>query len=91
MSVFAFASELAATRWFDIDLSVLEQNRGAVPPFPLDLPPQPWRDWMSDTASSTGAPIDHVAQAVLARLAGLCGAGVTVRITRSGASRWCCG
>jgi hypothetical protein len=81
MSVFALDSELAATRWSDIDLSVLEENRGAVPPFPLDLLPQPWRDWVSDTASSTGAPVDYVAQAVLAGLAGPCGAGVTVRIT----------
>jgi hypothetical protein len=33
------------------------------------------------TASSAGAPADYVAQAVLAALASLCGAGVTVRIT----------
>jgi Protein of unknown function (DUF3987) len=69
----------------DADLSILEEKRAAVPPFPLDLLPQPWRDWTSDTASSTAAPVDYVAQTVLAALAGLCGAGVVVRITPA----WC--
>jgi Protein of unknown function (DUF3987) len=65
----------------ELDISILEDKRGAVPPFPLDLLPQPWRDWVSDTASSAGAPADYVVQAVLAALAGLCGAGAAVRIT----------
>jgi len=83
MSVFALDPELASPTagWPEIDLSVLEEKRGAVPPFPLDLVPQPWRDWVNDTASSAGAPADYVVQAVLAGLAGLCGAGVAVRIT----------
>jgi hypothetical protein len=67
--------------WPELDVSILEDKRGAVPPFPLDLLPQPWRDWVSDTASSAGAPADYVVQAVLAALAGLCGAGVAVRVT----------
>jgi Protein of unknown function (DUF3987) len=67
--------------WPELDISILEEKRGAVPPFPLDLLAQPWRDWVSDTASSAGAPADYVVQAVLAALAGLCGAGVAVRIT----------
>src|ERR1700733_1877049 len=67
--------------WPEIDVSVLEEERGAVPPFPLDLLPQAWRDWVGDTASSAGAPADYVVQGVLAALAGLCGAGVAVRIT----------
>jgi hypothetical protein len=76
-----FAAAPRDAGWPEIDLSILEEKRGAVPPFPLDLLPQPWRDWVSDTASSAGAPTDYVVQAVLAALAGLCGAGVAVRIT----------
>ena len=76
-----FAAGPPDAGWPEIDLSILEEKRGAVPPFPLDLLPQPWRDWVSDTASSAGAPTDYVVQAVLAALAGLCGAGVAVRIT----------
>ena len=71
----------SATAWPEIDLGILEEKRGAVPPFPLDLLPEPWREWAGDTASSTGAPTDFVAQSVLAALAGLCGAGARVRIT----------
>src|SRR4030081_749626 len=67
--------------WPELDVSFLEEKRGAVPPFPLDLLAQPWRDWVSDTASSAGAPTDYVVQAVLAALAGLRGAGMAVRIT----------
>src|SRR5260370_1267968 len=75
------AAEAAPDDWSDVDLSILEEKRAAVPPFPLDLLPQPWRDWTSDTASSTAAPVDYVAHTVLAALAGLCGAGVVVRTT----------
>src|SRR3981081_2722950 len=76
-----FAAGQSAAGWPEMDVSILEEKRGAVPPFPLDLLAQPWRDWVSDTASSAGAPTDYVVQAVLAALAGLCGAGVAVRIT----------
>jgi Protein of unknown function (DUF3987) len=78
----AFAAARAVPNdWGEVDLSILEEKRAAVPPFPLDLLPQPWRDWTRDTASSTAAPVDYVAQTVLAALAGLSGAGVVVRIT----------
>jgi Protein of unknown function (DUF3987) len=76
-----FAAGRPEAGWPELDVSILEEKRGAVPPFPLDLLAQPWRDWVSDTASSAGAPTDYVVQAVLAALAGLCGAGVAVRIT----------
>ena len=79
------AAQAVPDDWREIDLSILEEKRAAVPPFPVDLLPQPWRDWTSDTASSTAAPVDYVAQTVLAALAGLCGAGVVVRITPA----WC--
>ena len=86
MSSFPLDSGVPAARqpeagWPEMDVSILEEKRGAVPPFPLDLLAQPWRDWVSDTASSAGAPTDYVVQAVLAALAGLRGAGMAVRIT----------
>ena len=48
---------------------------------PLDLVPEPWREWIADTASAAGAPQDYVLQTVLAGVAGVCGAGVRVRVT----------
>jgi hypothetical protein len=43
----------------------------------------PWRAWIADTARATGAPVDYVVQSVLAAVAGICGAGVVVRVTSS--------
>src|SRR5260370_3010344 len=75
-----FAAGQPKAGWPELDVSILEEERGAVPPFPLDLLAQPWRAWVSDTAASAGAPTDYVVQAVLAALAGLCGAGVAARL-----------
>lgn len=65
--------------WPELDVSLLEDRRGAVPPLPLDLLPQPWRGWVADTARAAGAPADYVAQPMLAAAAGLC-SGASVRV-----------
>jgi len=69
--------------WPAPDPSLLEDGRPVVPAFPLDALPQPWREWVSDTACGAGAPVDYVAQAVLGAVAGLCGAGVKACVTQS--------
>jgi hypothetical protein len=66
--------------WGEIDMSLLEESRTAVPAFPLDLLPTFWFAWVRDTARATGAPADYVAQSLFAAVAGLCGAGVVVRL-----------
>jgi hypothetical protein len=71
--------------WRDLDVSLLEERRAIVPAFPVDLLPQAWADWVGDTASSAGAPVDYVAQSVLAAVAAVCGAGVLVIVTPA----WC--
>src|SRR5258708_1388196 len=73
----------APAGWPAPDPSLLEDGRSVVPAFPLDALPQPWREWVSDTAGGAGAPIDYVAQAVLGAVAGLCGAGVKACVTQS--------
>ena len=70
-----------AETWSEIDLALVEDGRRAVPLFPLDLLPQPWRSWVSETARSAGAPLDYVVQALFGAVAGLCGGGALVRIT----------
>lgn len=67
--------------WSEPDLSVLGSQRPAVPSVPLDVLPQPWRGWIADTAAASGSPADYVLQSVLAGLAGICGAGMHVRVT----------
>src|SRR5260370_38026797 len=69
--------------WRAIDASMLQEGRGAMPEFPVARLPQPWRDWVADTARSVGALADYVAEAVLGAVAGVCGAGVLARVTPS--------
>jgi hypothetical protein len=73
--------EESTRAWPAIDTSLLDDGRGAVPPFPIDLIPQPWRDWTADRARGAGAPVDYAVQALLAAVSGVCGAGVEVQIT----------
>lgn len=69
--------------WRELDLSILDDRRSATPAVPLELVPQPWRTWIADTALATGSPQDYVLQAVLAGVAGVCGAGMRVQVTAS--------
>ena len=65
--------------WGEFDPALLDDGRAAVPMFPLDVLPPFWRDWARDTAAAAGAPVDYVAMALLAAVAGLGGAGVRVQ------------
>src|SRR5262249_38756190 len=69
--------------WPDIDRSLLEEGRPSLPDFPLQSLPPAWRTWVSETAHTVGAPVDYVAQALLASVAGLCGASVQARVSDS--------
>lgn len=71
----------AAPGWSAIDGALLGDRSVAVPGFPLDALAAPWRAWITDTATSMNVPADYVAQAVLAAIAGICGAGVRVRVS----------
>ena len=75
-----YRTEGSDRSWPEIDAGLLEDKRGPVPAFPIDLLPQPWRGWVAETARAAGAPADYVAQSVLATVAGLC-AGASVRVT----------
>jgi|FEC22Drversion2_1045045.scaffolds.fasta_scaffold01638_7 Protein of unknown function (DUF3987) len=76
-----FVSTSSHDDWKDPDLSVLDDQRVPVPAIPLERIPEPWRDWIAATHRSTGAPADYVLQSVLAGVAALCGAAVSVRVT----------
>jgi len=66
--------------WPELDISLLEDGRPVLPAFPVDVLPAPWREWVDDAAAEAGAPADYVAQAVLAAVAGLAGAGVRASV-----------
>jgi Protein of unknown function (DUF3987) len=69
--------------WPETDPSLLEEGRPSLPDFPLQTLPPWWRAWVSETAQGAGAPVDYVVQALLASVAGVCGAGVVAQITDS--------
>ena len=66
--------------WVEIDPSLLETGRGDIPVFPVHVLPTTWAQWASDAAESTGAPIDYVAQGLLASVAAVSGAGIEAEV-----------
>jgi hypothetical protein len=74
-------SDAATAPWPDIDPTLLSRTQPAPPPFPLELLPQDWRDWTTDLARDSLAPVDYAVQGLLAVVAAACGAGLVVRVT----------
>ncbi len=67
--------------WPDIERALIDERSRGVPDFPFNTLPLPWQTWIKDTARSVNVPADYVAQAVLAAVAGVCGAGVWVCVS----------
>ena len=64
--------------WPAIDSDLLDERRGPLPAFPLELLPPPWRDWVGGAARSADVPVDYVAQSLLATVAGVAGTRILV-------------
>ena len=69
--------------WPAVDPGLLEEGRPKLPAFPLTVFPGQWREWVKDAAHWAGSSEDYIAQALLASVAGLCGQGVSARITEA--------
>ena len=69
--------------WPAVDPGLLEEGRPKLPAFPLTVFPGQWREWVKDAAQWAGSSEDYIAQALLASVAGLCGQGVSARITEA--------
>lgn len=67
--------------WPEIESTLLEDGRGTVPAFPLAVLSSGWQGWVRDSAQSGGAPVDYVAQGLLAAVAAVCGAGVLAQVS----------
>ena len=73
----------AADPWHDPDLTLLEDRRGDLPSFPVDVLPPAWQPWLERAARGAGVMPDHVAMPLLAVAAGLVGAARRIRASRS--------
>jgi hypothetical protein len=67
----AEAEDAAAPDGPNPDLLRLQQF--AAPPFPKDVIPTSWWPWVAEAAEGAGAPLDYVALALFAAVAGLIG------------------
>ena len=65
--------------WNDPDISVLDDRRGDLPEFPLDVFPVDCRDWVERSARGAGVSPAHVAVPLLGIASGLIGTARRVR------------
>jgi hypothetical protein len=79
--------------WEDPDLSVLDDRRGELPDFPIEVLPASMHDWVERTAHGTGITVDHVAVPLLGIASGMIGAARRAQATRTfaqPATLWTC-
>src|SRR4051794_13625547 len=71
------------TAWDDPDWSILDDRRGDLPEFPLDVVGAQCRDWVERAAHGAGATPAHVAVPLLSIASGLIGTARRVQASRS--------
>src|SRR5215204_5525058 len=69
--------------WSDPDWSILDDRRGELPEFPLDVLTDQCRDWVERAAHGAGATPAHVAVPMLSIASGLIGTARRVQASRS--------
>jgi Protein of unknown function (DUF3987) len=72
----------AANSWNDPDLSILDDRRGELPAFPLDVFSPRSREWAIKAAAGAGTKVDHVLVPLLAIASSLIGAARQIRPSR---------
>jgi hypothetical protein len=68
--------------WSDPDRSILEDRRGALPPFPLDAMPS-FSEWLTRAAEGAGVTPGHIAVPLLSIASSMIGTARRVRASRS--------
>jgi hypothetical protein len=79
------ATPVGAADWPELDLSLLDDRRGDLPPFPLGVLPPFWQSWCERAAQGAGAPVDYVALSLLSASAALIGGARCI----APAPSWC--
>jgi len=79
--------------WEDPDYSILEDRRGDLPEFPLDVFSEDWQSWAKDAAHGAGTTVDHVMVPLLGIASSLIGTARRIRASNSWSapfSMWTC-
>jgi hypothetical protein len=69
--------------WECPDRSLLDDRRGELPPFPLDVLSPSWQEWATNAAHGAGTAVDHVVVPLLGIASSLIGIARRVRASRS--------
>jgi hypothetical protein len=69
--------------WSEPDWSILDDRRGTLPGFPVDIFAPPIREWLERAAHGAGVFPDHVAVPLIGVVASLIGTARRVRASRS--------
>jgi hypothetical protein len=69
--------------WDDPDTSILDDRRGELPEFPLDVLSPPWQEWATNAAHGAGCAVDHVMVPLLAVASSLIGTARRVQASKS--------
>jgi hypothetical protein len=73
----------ASPSWDNPDLSLLDDRRGELPPFPLDVLSASWQEWGTNAAHGAGTAVDHVVVPLFGIASSLIGIARRVRASRS--------
>ena len=73
----------AADAWNDPDWTLLDDRRGTLPEFPVDVFTPAWQDWLVRAAHGAGVRPEHVAVPLLGVASSLIGTARRVRASRS--------
>ena len=69
--------------WDDPDTSIMDDRRGELPEFPLDVLSPSWQDWAANAAHGAGCAVDHVMVPLFAVSSSLVGAARRVQASKS--------
>jgi hypothetical protein len=69
--------------WSDPDWSLLEDRRGELPPFPLNVLTPRWREWLERASLGAGVQPEHVAVPLLGVASSLIGTARRIRASTS--------
>ena len=76
--------------WDDPDISILDDRRGELPAFPLDVLSPSWQQWSTTAAHGAGCAVDYVMVPLFAASSSLIGTARRVQASKSWSEPFSC-